>query len=83
MAQQYYRKPTAMGGGGNSFLNFGIPASLQSTANGSYTISTAGGASAISFTGIGTEINDGGDSLEVVMDVTSTGIDVASTNVND
>ncbi len=83
MAQQYYRKPSAMGGGGNAFTGFGIPASLENTANGSYTISTAGGATGISFTGIGTEINDGGDSLTVVMDVTSTGIDVASTNVND
>ena len=83
MAQQYYRKPTAMGGGGNSFANFEIPATLQSTANGSYEISTAGTATGISFTGTGNEVNGSGDSLQIVMDVTPTGIDVSSNNVND
>lgn len=83
MAQQYYRKPTAMGGGGNAFDNFGIPASLLTTANGSYTISTAGAGDAISFTGVGTEVNDGGTDLTVILDVTPTAIDVSSTNVND
>ncbi|MDA3860604.1 MAG: hypothetical protein PF445_05210 [Melioribacteraceae bacterium] len=33
MAQQYYRKPTAMGGGGNSFLGWTAPVSLRETAN--------------------------------------------------
>ena len=42
MAQQYYRKPVAMGGGGNSFTNFAIPASLLTTANGTYEVSTPG-----------------------------------------
>ena len=37
MAQQYYKKPTSMGGGGNSFAGWVIPASLRSTANGDYT----------------------------------------------
>ncbi len=82
MAQQYYRKPEAMGGGGNSFANFGIPLSLQTTANGSYSITTTGSATALGLTGIGTEINESEDSLTVVMAVTSTGIDVTSTNVN-
>jgi len=83
MSQQYFRKPTAMGGGGNDFTDFDIPLSLQSTANGSYEVSTAGNASGISFTGVGNELNGGGDSLTVIMDVTPSGIDVASTNVND
>lgn len=36
-AQQYYRKPTALGGGGNSFTGFTIPPILTQTGNGSYT----------------------------------------------
>jgi len=42
MAQQYYKKPTSMGGGGNSFVGwvvpgFGVPGGLDSTAYGLYT----------------------------------------------
>jgi len=36
MAQQYYKKPNSMGGGGNSFTNWSIPTGLDSTANGTY-----------------------------------------------
>lgn len=51
MAQQYYRKPTSMGGGGNSFVGFTIPTNLASNANGSY---AASGASATEITITGT-----------------------------
>ncbi len=33
MAQQHYRKPAAMGGGGNTFDNFAVPTQLVQTAN--------------------------------------------------
>jgi hypothetical protein len=36
MAQQHFRKPTAMGGGGNAFTGWTIPANLDTTANGTY-----------------------------------------------
>jgi len=36
MAQQYYKKPLSMGGGGNAFTNWNIPLGLDSTANGTY-----------------------------------------------
>jgi hypothetical protein len=36
-AQQYYRRPIAMGGGGNSFAGYLIPEKMQNTANGNYT----------------------------------------------
>ncbi|OGU83559.1 MAG: hypothetical protein A2279_01290, partial [Stygiobacter sp. RIFOXYA12_FULL_38_9] len=36
LAQQYYRKPTALGGGGNTFTSWAIPASLDTTGNGVY-----------------------------------------------
>ncbi|MBU1096739.1 MAG: hypothetical protein CVV23_01455 [Ignavibacteriae bacterium HGW-Ignavibacteriae-2] len=38
MAQQYFRKPVAMGGGGNAFTGWTIPANLATTANGTYTV---------------------------------------------
>ena len=38
MAQQYYRKPVDLGGGGNSFNGWRIPPQLESTPNGSYKI---------------------------------------------
>ena len=34
LAQQYYKKPVAMGGGGNSFTGFKIPPLLDSTQAG-------------------------------------------------
>jgi len=34
MAQQYYKKPKALGGGGNKFTGFTIPAKLDSTLAG-------------------------------------------------
>jgi hypothetical protein len=42
MAQQYYKKPTSMGGGGNSFVGWEVPGTgvtggLDSTAYGNYT----------------------------------------------
>ena len=51
MAQQYFRKPVAMGGGGNSFVNYAIPPQLDTTANGTYAITTAGSATGVTITG--------------------------------
>lgn len=48
MAQQFYKKPVAMGGGGNAFTTangaaaaFAIPAALDTTANGTYGVVNA------------------------------------------
>ncbi len=38
IAQQYYRKPLAIGGGGNSFKGFTIPENLRITENGTYEV---------------------------------------------
>lgn len=79
LAQQYYRKPLALGGGGNSFVGYAIPAQLASTGNGTYTISQAGtgGVNAsIQFTGDGNEkgtVNQAGN-VQVTMDVFSDSI---------
>lgn len=85
MAQQYYRKPVAMGGGGNSFVGFTsakVPSSLLSNANGTYTITTAGTATTIGFTGTGKEKGYNGTGVLVVkMDVGPDKIDTTySTN---
>jgi len=42
MAQQYYKKPTSMGGGGNSFAGFTVPTNLVTTANGTYSATPNG-----------------------------------------
>lgn len=43
MAQQYFKKPLSMDGGGNSFAGFTVPTNLVTTANGSY-VATPNGA---------------------------------------
>jgi hypothetical protein len=58
-AHNYYSKPTSIGGGGNSFVNYTIPTALASTANGTYTIVTAGTATGITFQGVGNQIASG------------------------
>ena len=82
MSQQYYRKPIAMGGGGNTFNGgdgWDIPNSLASTANGSYSETVA--AKTVTLVGIGNEIgNDGSDSVKVTMVVEPN--QIGSTTIN-
>ena len=40
LAQQFYNKPSEMGGGSQSFTNWVIPAELDTTTSGIYKIST-------------------------------------------
>ncbi len=78
-AQQYYRKPTALGGGGNTFTGWTIPTNLRSTPNGSYTATVQ--AQEIELVGLGNEIgNDGADSVQVTMTVTPTEVTTAIDN---
>ncbi len=82
MAQQYYRKPTAMGGGGNSFSGFTsskVPASLLSNANGSYVI-TAGTTNVV-ITGTGKEKGfNGTGAIVVAMTVYADSVTTSNTN---
>ncbi len=81
MAMQYYKKPTNLGGGGNSFVGFAMPTGLASNANGTYTIKTAGTATTIVFQGVGTEKGDNGTSgVTHTATVTATNIAIAKTN---
>jgi Tfp pilus assembly protein PilE len=65
MAHAYYQKPAASGGGGYSYANYSIPTSMNSDANGTYTISTAGSATGITFQGVGTQIASGSNYVKV------------------
>jgi hypothetical protein len=90
-AQQFYRRPTALGGGGGSFAGLastGIKLLTKTSGtsmingNGEYVILTAS-SSAVSLQGEGTETgNDGTNPTKVVMDVwaDSAKVNAASTN---
>lgn len=45
--QEYYKKPTTMGGGGNNFSGFTLPAHMDSTANGTYAVTTGNPATVV------------------------------------
>jgi hypothetical protein len=84
MAQQFYKKPTSMGGGGNDFTGAGsapswtMPTQLDTTANGTYTITVA--AQLVTIVGTGTEKNDAGVNIAHTALVTPTSITVSQTN---
>ncbi|MCX8056637.1 MAG: hypothetical protein N3F03_03375 [Ignavibacteria bacterium] len=78
-AQQYYRKPTTMGGGGNSFTGWTIPPSLTKTGNGTYTATV--GATVVTIIGTGNETgNDGTNKVRAQAVVTPTNITVTILN---
>lgn len=75
-AQQFYRRPTALGGGQGSFA--GLTADLaglqkltskQVNANGSYAIATAGDATSVVICGVGTETGTDGNAIYIEMTV--------------
>jgi hypothetical protein len=79
MAQQFYKKPTSMGGGGNTFTNWSIPTGLDSTANGQYVETPS--ATNVSIVGTGYETGDNGSSpVQATATVTSNTIGVAVNN---
>jgi hypothetical protein len=80
MAQQYFKKPTSMGGGGNSFVGWTIPLELDTTANGVYTISAGPSATGVSILGTGNELNSAGVKIQHTATISSTSIGVVLTN---
>jgi Tfp pilus assembly protein PilE len=79
-AQEYYKKPTSLGGGGNSSLGFAMPTGLGSNANGTYAPGTIAAAS-ITFVGTGTEVGDDGTAkVKHTATVTATAITIAKNN---
>ncbi|OGU37384.1 MAG: hypothetical protein A2068_06215 [Ignavibacteria bacterium GWB2_35_6b] len=70
MAQQYYRKPSNLGGGGNSFLEWSIPESLENTGNGKYLAKIS--SDRIILIGIGNEIGeDEVENVKITMIISS------------
>ena len=79
MAQQFYKKPTSMGGGGNTFTGWTIPTGLDSTANGTYAPTVA--AQTVTLVGLGTEKGtDGTNPVKATGTVTGSTITVAVNN---
>jgi len=79
MAQQYYKKPTSMGGGGNKFTGWTIPTGLDTTANGTYAATVA--AQQVTIVGTGTEPgNDGTNNVKATATVKANSISVAVNN---
>ena len=70
MAQNYYMKPSALGGGSRSFTGWSIPPDLVTTANGHYV--AAINKDSVVITGTGNEVVTGTDSIKVKINVRST-----------
>jgi Tfp pilus assembly protein PilE len=81
MAQQFYRKPAALGGGGNTFTGWTVPANLSQTANMSAAITPTVAAQSVTLVAVGTENgNDGSTKVKVTMVVGPNAI--TSTTIN-
>ena len=78
MSQQFYKKPTSMGGGGNTFTGWTLPAELDTTANGNYTVTV--NAQSVTIQGYGTEKAPNGSKINHTASVGPSAITVAKTN---
>lgn len=70
MAQQYYMKPSSLGGGSRTFSGWAIPNELSVTANGHFTAVVS--KDDVVITGVGNEVVTNNDSVTVQINVTST-----------
>jgi|ERR1017187_872238 hypothetical protein len=78
MAQQYYKKPAATGGGGNTFTGWSIAGTkLDTTPNGVYVPTVA--AQTVTIVGTGNELN-AGSAIVHTATVSSTTISIVKTN---
>jgi len=66
-AMKYYKKPSNLGGGGNSFGGWSIPEILATTATGNY--STAIFKDSVLIIGTGNDVVNGNDSVKVQVSV--------------
>jgi hypothetical protein len=79
VAQQYYRKPSEIGGGGRSFLGWEIPPSFKVTTNGYYDAEEITSDQVV-IIGTGNEQVTGSDSIKVR--ITATGTNILSEVIN-
>lgn len=78
-AQEYYKKPKTMGGGGNSFIGWRIPPTLVKTGNGSYKARV--GVTVVRIIGTGNvKGKDGKNKVKATAIVTPTSIKVSINN---
>lgn len=63
MAQEYYKKPALIGGGGGTFTNWKMPAKMNKTASGSYSATITD--QEVTLIGVGNEVVNGTDSVTV------------------
>ena len=63
MAQGYYRKPTALGGGNNTFTGWTVPAQLKKTSNMSADVAATVAPQSVTLVGLGTETGNNGSSV--------------------
>ena len=72
-AQQFYRRPTALGGGGNSFVGLKMAnlTNRPSNANGTYTLGAVT-ANDVIITGVGTEKADASNNVTMRIKVSDT-----------
>ncbi len=66
-AQKYYKTPSAMGGGSHKFTGWVIPAGLVSNADGNFSATVS--EQNVVLIGVGNEVVQGNDSVEVKMTV--------------
>lgn len=66
-AIEYYKKPANLGGGGNTFTGWSIPASMAVSENGSFIASVT--PTNVEITGTGNEVVTGSDSIKVKITV--------------
>lgn len=79
LAQQHYRRPTALGGGSNTFTGWTIPGQLDTTGYGTYAVTVA--AQSVTIVGTGNEKgNNGTSAVKVTMVIGSSSI--TSTTIN-
>ena len=78
MGQQYYKKPTSMGGGGNTFTGWTLAAELDTTANGNYVATVV--AQSVTIQGYGTEMAPNGSKINHTATVGPSSITVVKTN---
>ena len=86
-AQQFYRRPTALGGGQGSFViltadvaGLAKLTSKATNSNGTYKIKTAGTATQVVLNGLGTEKGTDGNALNIDMTVLADSTSVTFNN---
>ncbi|MBK7865649.1 MAG: hypothetical protein IPJ75_00860 [Ignavibacteriales bacterium] len=79
MAQKYYRLPITMGGGGRSFVGWTIPALLDTTDSGIYTISSISMNNLV-ITGLDRMMQLGQDTIRVTVSITESDYMITENN---